>query len=615
MSWLLVSIIARFIGGSSAVADKAIIKKSYTNPIGYTFWIGILEALAFLLFLPFGIHLLGLYPTLVAFAAGGFFIISLLFYFFALSLGEASNTIVLIGALSPISTLIWSSSILNIHLHPYQSTALMLLIVGSFIIFLAETEKKKVRIEILLLALVSAFFFGLSNTLSKDVFMGTNFVNGFIFIKIGGFLTAVLFLLLPYTRRKILHPEKKDEFHNRWGYFANRIYGGVGSALVYYAISLGVPALVDATSSLQYVFVFLGGWLILKEKFSGWALLGKILALVIISAGLIWLAAGDYLRATTPNPNRPIVWGVTFSEKFSQKMGLDWKKNYDAIVNDLGIKRLRLIAYWDLIEKQKGQYDFADLDYQINFAEKNGAKVILAIGQKVPRWPECHLPQWLLREFPNPKSQFPNDDYKKELLRYVEVIVNRYRHSPSILYWQVENEPFLRFGECPPFDTNLLDKEMALLKSLDRKHPILMTDSGELSLWFLAAQRGDVFGTTMYRRVYDKVFGAIDYNLPPEFFRLKEKLARAATRDSNKRYIVAELGAEPWLLHQLYETTVQDQLKVFDLSYFKDTVSYAKAAGFDEYYLWGAEWWYWMKEKQGDSTFWDFAETVFRSTP
>src|SRR3989338_6851402 len=115
----------------------------------------------------------------------------------------------------------------------------------------------------------------------------------------------------------------------------------------------------------------------------------------------------------------------------------------------------------------------------------------------------------------------------------------------------------------------------------------------------------------MCRRVYNDFFGFIDYHLPPEFFRAKEKIVRFLAGEKDKKFIVIELAAEPWLPKQLYETSVENQFKNFDLDFFKNTVAYAKATNFGEYYLWGAEWWYWLKVKQGHPEFWEFAKTIF----
>jgi len=54
-----------------------------------------------------------------------------------------------------------------------------------------------------------------------------------------------------------------------------------------------------------------------------------------------------------------------------------------------------------------------------------------------------------------------------------------------------------------------------------------------------------------------------------------------------------------------------DKKGVVDLDFFKNTVDYAKAANFGEYYLWGAEWWFWLKVKHNMPEFWDFAKIIF----
>ncbi len=602
MSWFLAAIAAQFALGSSAVFDKLILKNSYHNPAGYTFWLGIM-GLAALALIPFGFTLTTA-PILIGLLAGVVFMFALLFLYFALFGGEASSTIPLIGALSAIITLVWSYLLLHLGLNLLELFSFALLIIGG--IFLAVTEPKNVRRKVILFAIVSSLLFGLANTLTKATFLEANFVTAFVWIKIGAGLTAFSFLLVSSARKRILRPDHKDKFHNRWGYVANRILAGAGSILLYFAFSLGSPALIAATANLQYAFIFLGGWLLLKERFRGWTFALKIASLFFISVGIVALGVLDYLKTHAPAPNRPITWGVTFSQKFSMLMGFDWKENYDAILNDLGAKRIRIGAYWDLVESNKGQFNFDDLDYEMNRAEAAGAKIVFAIGRKVPRWPECHEPNWT--------NGLPQTAKDQQLLRYMQTIVGRYKNHPALLYWQVENEPFLPFGVCPPLDEDLLKKEIALVKSIDPGHSVLITDSGELSLWYHAATEGDVFGTTMYRHVENRYFGNIDYHLPPEFFRLKEDFSRFMTKKPGQTYLVIELGAEPWLHHQLYETAIPDQLKVFDLPFFKDTVHYAKDAGFDEYYLWGAEWWYWMKTKHGDASFWDYAKSVVRQS-
>ena len=43
----------------------------------------------------------------------------------------------------------------------------------------------------------------------------------------------------------------------------------------------------------------------------------------------------------------------------------------------------------------------------------------------------------------------------------------------------------------------------------------------------------------------------------------------------------------------------------------RHNIEFAEKTGFDKFYLWGAEWWYWLKEKQGRPEIWDEARAVF----
>src|SRR4030042_930971 len=108
----------------------------------------------------------------------------------------------------------------------------------------------------------------------------------------------------------------------------------------------------------------------------------------------------------------------------------------------------------------------------------------LGMGMKTPRWPECHLPQWA--------KGLPEQEQQEAILGLIKNIVLRYENSGSIWGWQVENEPFFPFGECPWSDSDFVKKEIELVKFLDKQQrPILISDSGENSFWLKPAQLGD----------------------------------------------------------------------------------------------------------------------------
>ena len=92
--------------------------------------------------------------------------------------------------------------------------------------------------------------------------------------------------------------------------------------------------------------------------------------------------------------NQDIKFGANFSQYYAESLGLDWQETYLAMVDELGIKFLRLESEWNGIESQKGSYFFKDLDWQIAEAEKRNVEVMLVLGERQPHWPECHTPAW-----------------------------------------------------------------------------------------------------------------------------------------------------------------------------------------------------------------------------
>lgn len=297
--------------------------------------------------------------------------------------------------------------------------------------------------------------------------------------------------------------------------------------------------------------------------------------------------------------------GVTFSYIYAQQIGLDWREAYLAMIDDLKIKHVRLPVYWDRVEKEKGQYDFSDIDWQLSEAQKRGVEIILVVGQKVPRWPECYVPKWVGSD----PSNLDGEKLKTELLAFDAVVVDRYKDNhPEIVRWQVENEPFLDFGICSKVDVSLLDAELAKVRALDPSRPIVVTDSGELSLWVNAAKRADVFGTTMYREVYSAKMGHWRYPIGPNFFKMKQLLIKLFANQKNA--IVIELQGEPWVAGWTTDAPIETQLASMNARILEDNVVFAQKTGMNEIYIWGVEWWYWMKIKQNNPTLWEMARSL-----
>lgn len=325
----------------------------------------------------------------------------------------------------------------------------------------------------------------------------------------------------------------------------------------------------------------------------------KILLLGI----LILVAAFFFLSHDFDKPEK-IVYGVSFSRFHSDELGLNWRETYLAILNDLKVRNFRFSAHWPSTEPQQGKYNFEELDFQFKEAKNAGASVILAVGRRLPGWPECHEPDWA--------KDLSRERKQEEILKYIETVVNRYKNYENIKYWQVENEPFLTFFSkqtCGALDKGFLDKEIGLVKQLDPARPILVTDSGEFGTWYQAYQKGDIFGTSLYLYVWWRNFiGPLRYPITPSFFIIKHNLVRLIY--GNKPAIVIELSGEPWLLQPITSTPIETQLARMGIDKFNEMIDFSSKTGFDTLYLWGAEWWYWMK-LNGHNEFWTRAQQLF----
>lgn len=317
---------------------------------------------------------------------------------------------------------------------------------------------------------------------------------------------------------------------------------------------------------------------------------GAVALLITLYMGL-WLASRTVY---------PIAYGVSFDIPRAEWLGLDWKKAYIAILDELKPKFIRLSATWSATAKKPDRFDTSALDWQFKEAGKRGAKIALVVGQKAPRWPECYIPDWT--------AGLSNDEFKTTLFAYIRHVVEKYRNNPALELWQMENEPYIHFqyGECARFHAELVKEEIALVRSIDPAHNIMITDSGELGTWSKASTAGDLFGTTLYRIVRMPHGRIITYDwLPPAVYRFKAHLAGLDPHE----VIISELQAEPWFtVNDPTNTPIAEQEKTLDPSRLAKHFNYASRTGFSRAYLWGTEWWYWMKVKQNDARYWDLVK-------
>lgn len=292
--WLFIVIVGYFLNAAAAVVDKFLLSKKIPNPAVYTFFIAALGLLGLVL-IPWGFYWPGVFELLVALLAGLTFTAALFCLFKALALNETSRVTPFIGGLSPIFVLGFSYFLLSDRLNSNQLLAFVLLVAGTAAISW-EKSRRKNQARGFLLALISALLFGLSYTLTKDVYNHQDFVSGFVWMRLAAFLGALFLLISPANRRAIWESSRESDVKVSGVFLFGQASGALSFILINYAISLASVSIVNALQGLQYVFLLLmvlilAKWSphILNERLRGRILAQKIMAIILVAAGLYLL--------------------------------------------------------------------------------------------------------------------------------------------------------------------------------------------------------------------------------------------------------------------------------------------------------------------------------------
>jgi|SRR5690242_16600937 len=284
-------VVAHGLIGISLVWDKILLKQNRSKSVvNYVFWLGALSMFGSILAF-FGMKLPSIGIILIAIGAGAVHLIGVFFYYWGLNLGEASQTLAIMGGFSPIATALIAWPLLHSNLSGLALWGFVLMTAGGFFMFFSE--KVPVR-KLLPVVVLSAAFFGLGNVMQKIAFDNTSgFVTAYVFYTIGTFGCALVFLVRKRWREDIFAQAEHAERKRKISYFSNRIMAGVGSLLIFLAISETHPAIVEAISGLRYVIVFVGAYLVTKfrprwlaEDFTPWGITAKTIATALVVTGL-----------------------------------------------------------------------------------------------------------------------------------------------------------------------------------------------------------------------------------------------------------------------------------------------------------------------------------------
>ena len=344
----------------------------------------------------------------------------------------------------------------------------------------------------------------------------------------------------------------------------------------------------------------------LMLKFWNKNLLHKIITLLIlfifVLISTMYGIAQWYIHTES---SRPLQLGVSFIPDYARSLGVDPQTNMDALLN-IGVKQFRLVSYWSDGEPNQGQYDFTQLDWQFQKAEAAHAKIILTIGLRQPRWPECHIPNWA--------SQEPTSVWEPQLNAYMSAVMERYKSSPSLQSYQLENEYFLHgFGTCTNYDRSRLIDEYSLVKSLDSVHPVIIPRSDNAIGIPVNKPQPDEFSISIYRRVWDATVSHryLEYPYPAWYYGFLAGWQKIA---DHKDMMIGELQAEAWAPHgeSITQTNLAEQNKSINAKRLSDVFNYGKATGMRSIDLWGSEYWYYRLVVLKDPSLWNVAKQEFK---
>lgn len=342
---------------------------------------------------------------------------------------------------------------------------------------------------------------------------------------------------------------------------------------------------------------------------------------------LLFLLVITYSLSANPLFSDDLKIGVTFSPVQCAYLDESWKTTYSSIL-DIDFDLIRLGAYWNEIEAEEGLYDFTDLDFLIKKAKRRGLSIVLSVGMKAPRWPEYFIPVWILEKV---KLSYACDvarsAYLREsALRFVRKVVEHYKDEKAIICWQVENEPLDRAGPNLWYiGKDFLKEEAMLIRQLDKRQRPLMINIATYPNSFLryinrflsandplkdAILICDILGLNIYPTIGHRFFG-VDMVFKTSPFQ-REKYIRKIKEFADKENIpvwITELQAEPWdpgkLVHADKTQPVTCSPSLIERHFLE-----LRSLGIDTIFLWGAEYWFFRKDRFHDISWIDTARRL-----
>lgn len=182
-----------------------------------------------------------------------------------------------------------------------------------------------------------------------------------------------------------------------------------------------------------------------------------------------------------PAPPPPLA-GFSYSPLTSMWANRDPAQDLRTLLDSTNPDLVRLPVYWEMVQPDPDTLDFSSVDSLLavvaahNRIASNPTRVVLTVGARNFLYPELHEPGWA-----GPRQQpYLNEVQSGPIYRrYIDASVMRYRASPLLYAWQVENEPLDYVGNGFTGDDQIKVKqllwEIAEVHRLDPAHKAVTT--------------------------------------------------------------------------------------------------------------------------------------------
>jgi hypothetical protein len=318
----------------------------------------------------------------------------------------------------------------------------------------------------------------------------------------------------------------------------------------------------------------------------------------------------------------PVRVGTSFRPLHATYLGLDWQLSYQRL-KAMRFRVIRLSAYWDQVDRE----GYGQLDWLLQESEAAEQPVVVSVGMKGLGWPEFYIPS----EF-TPTSAADGDvgldlNLRAGVLDFVSTTVERYRDNPSVVAWQVENEPLNRAGPHRWYvGGDLLAEEVAAVRAADSR-PLLMSAFSHFNLLIDRAsirsafnlksllgfpsdtaeaqslsllRQGDILGLDVYTEIGYRFLGQVGVMRAASNWAARAGHWRRVASAQGKGAWITEAQAEPW---EASISSYADPSSTVAAD-IQPRFSSIRDQGFSTILLWGAEYWLWRADN-GDPSWLD----------